>query len=638
MTAAKRNILVVTPYPLLPANSGGRLYALSTVKPLADAHNFHLLAFANREERDELERNRDELYEQYYRIFRSIHFVERPLIPYELGNRWKILKHFFIHTVFGLPLMDISYYRPEAVTTAKALIKHYGIELLEVHHLHTAFCRRFISDIPAILVNHNTESELWPFWPLQSGSPLAKHVWDFFGRISRKNARGIEIGNRYRFDAKCYISPLDMAKVNEENCPLYILPMSLEEDHSPKAFHSDKFVLLWIGGFSWHPNSDGILWFMTDIWPLIKAASSKPLEVNLIGGQPPDKLKNMHDGKEIFVHGYVQDVRDYQQKADAFIVPVRAGGGVRIKIVEALNAGIPVVSTGKGCEGLPVENNRHLLVADQPGDFAVAVTSLINSIDLRKQLSREGRRYFTEHHSPQMSAQIKEEIYSEVGPSTKRFATYANENTQKGDGMTDDFSNVSLPEEISKMIQLSASDTEGMMDEWELSELMRAVIFSNPQEAEIILELGTYKGNTTSLLAAALRRLDKSNLIVSVDAFDMVTPNATNPRGSLEQWLDKNTQWKNQTVMIRGFTENVSTFIKPECVALLIIDAYHEYDAVCKDIKLYLPSVKRGGIIFVDDYNEKLFPGVYRATNKLLVNNDTIETIKKDYYAIFRKK
>jgi hypothetical protein len=195
---------------------------------------------------------------------------------------------------------------------------------------------------------------------------------------------------------------------------------------------------------------------------------------------------------------------------------------------------------------------------------------------------------------------------------------------------------ISLTQRMKDIIHAHSGSVEGMMDEWELSELVRSLMLSNPCESEIILELGTYKGNTASLISEVLQTMGKNNLTVCIDAFDMVVPDDYNPRGSLEQWLDRNSQ--KMTILIRSFTADAAAFMAPGCVSFLLIDAFHEYESVCQDISLYLQAVKKGGIIFIDDYNEKLYPGVFRATNELLVNNAEIETIKLSYYAVFRKK
>lgn len=197
---------------------------------------------------------------------------------------------------------------------------------------------------------------------------------------------------------------------------------------------------------------------------------------------------------------------------------------------------------------------------------------------------------------------------------------------------------VDLSEELRAVIRAYAVQAEDMMDEGELADLIKALIWSDPHGSEIILELGSFKGNTAALMADLLNRLERDNLVVSVDAFDLVTPDPLNAQGSLQEWIEKNAKWKNRAVCVRGFTADVAKFIRTECAALLIIDASHDYEFVRQDIASYLPVVKRGGVIFVDDYHELNYPGVFRATNEFLLTNKSVEALKvTSYYAVFGK-
>jgi len=410
----KLRVLVLTPYPLLPTTSGGRLYAASTVRPLADEVDFHLLALANPDERRELESQRDRLMAEYHRLFRTVEFDERPLIPTQLGSRARVVKHFLTHVARKLPLMDLSYYQPRAVAKARAIVARHAIDLIEIHHLHCAFYRPFLPGVPALLINHNIESELWPFWPLTGGAALEKRLWERMGRLSRRYAHAIEIENSFGFAAKLFISAADMARVPEAACPRFLLPMTLDLDRTPKSFHDDRFVVLWIGGFFWEPNIDAVSWLLDEIWPLVKERSSSPLELHIVGSGPPAALTRRHDGREVFVHGEVPDVDVFRRRADVLVAPLRQGGGVRIKIIEALNAGLPVVSTAKGCEGLPIAAGETLRVADDAASFARALLDLQGSSELRRRLSAAGRRYCAAHHAPEVAREVKRHVYATI--------------------------------------------------------------------------------------------------------------------------------------------------------------------------------------------------------------------------------
>lgn len=410
----RRKILVLTPYPLLPAHSGGRLYALSTVTPVAEEHEFHLLALANAGERDELARGGDALRAEYARTFASVAFAERPPIPHELRGRLAKLRHFLVHARHRLPLMDLSYYQPRAVARARQIVRERDIDLLEIHHLHCAFYRRFLPELPAVLINHNIEQDLWPFWPKQQGPAADRWLWNAFGTLSRRFAHDIEIGNALAFDAKVFVSTRDMARVPEAPCPRFLVPMAVAPGRPVEPFASDRFRVVWIGGFGWPPNVEAICWFLDEIWPRVRAAAPVPLELHLVGADPPEEICARGDDREVFVHGYVDDVEPLRTRADAFVVPLRTGSGVRIKIVEALAAGLPVVSTAKGCEGLPLEHGRDILVADEPAEFAARLLELAGSLERREALAAAGRAYAARHHAPAVVADAKRRVYERL--------------------------------------------------------------------------------------------------------------------------------------------------------------------------------------------------------------------------------
>jgi len=115
--------------------------------------------------------------------------------------------------------------------------------------------------------------------------------------------------------------------------------------------------------------------------------------LKIVGKEPPRRIRRLHDGKQTLVFGYVEDLDEIYRQTGVFIVPLRMGGGIRIKILEALAQGLPVVTTSVGCEGIGAEPGRHLLIGDTAADFADSVTKLLLEPALRNKLGGEGRDY-----------------------------------------------------------------------------------------------------------------------------------------------------------------------------------------------------------------------------------------------------
>ncbi len=409
MSSSKPAVLLVTPSPLLPADSGGRIYTWELASQLAVGFDYHLLAMCNEDERAQLDAGGSSLMDQYLTVFRSVTFVDRPPIPAELPRR-RVLRHLWFHLRHKLPLMDVSYYSAEAVATAKRLIEQEGIDLIEVDHLQMAFVKSLVPDSPAILVNHNIETDIYPFFRTDRWSRAAMAVWLAFGWFSRRNGEAIELKNRLGFEAKIFISPNDATRA-DLSCPKTVVPLPVAARANDRAFDAGPIRMLWLGGFDWPPNSVGVRWLIEEVWPLVSDRLPQA-ELHIVGSNPPSDLGSA-DGRITF-HGYQEDVDGWRDRADVLLAPLLTGSGVRVKIVEALAAGLPVVSTSKGCEGLAVTNGLDIVVADEPEAFADAVVGLANDPAARSRLSAGGVAYAAAQHSPTHVAAVKAEVLNKA--------------------------------------------------------------------------------------------------------------------------------------------------------------------------------------------------------------------------------
>lgn len=392
----KKKILIVTPYPLFPCTSGGKKYIIDGIKFLSKKFNYHLLAFQNLDEKNEYKKNKVKLNKLYKKYFNSITFVERPKIPYE-KNIYENIKHFIVHIIYSLPLMDCSYYNKDAIEKSKILIKRYKIDILECHHLQTAFLRRFIN-IKSSLVYHNIESKLFPFWLLPKEKNIfIRIVWKLFALISRHNSSQVEINNRFGFNVGQFISQKEMNDVNNIQ---KIWRPPITKTNPKLIFKNSKIInVLWVGGFDWLPNYNAGIWFAQKIYPIINSRFNKQkIHFQFIGNNPPDELKKI-ENKNISIYGYVENIDEFWKNADIFIVPILEGGGVRIKIIDAMSYGIPVVSTAKGAEGLAVTNKKNIYIADNPKEFCDYILKLSQEKNLRNKMSNESISYIKKYHS-----------------------------------------------------------------------------------------------------------------------------------------------------------------------------------------------------------------------------------------------
>lgn len=401
----KPGVLLVTTSPLLPLNAGGRIYTWGTTEPLASDFRYHLIALATDEELEEFERDRAELTRRYRSVFDTFHLFPRPEIPGHM-SRLDALRHLWFHTRHGLPLMDISYYSNAVVDKARELVDEGTVDLIEVDHAQMAFVRRFVSHVPAILVNHNIEGALHPFWMTERWTLPELVVWRAFASVSRHNTRRIEIENAYGFSSKLFISPDDADRVADE-CPKLVLPVPMEVGKPRRVDDTEPVTILWLGSFGWPPNLEGMVWFLEVVWPALLEKLRGRMRLEIAGSNPPGAIRSHHDGASVVVHGYVEDLEALKSRSQIMIAPLLTGSGVRVKVVEGLAAGIPVVATSKGAEGLSAVPGRDLLIADSVGEFVETLERAVESPDLRQRLSRAGQDYVRSTHDPRAVADIK---------------------------------------------------------------------------------------------------------------------------------------------------------------------------------------------------------------------------------------
>ncbi|HEV8441375.1 MAG TPA: glycosyltransferase family 4 protein [Methylomirabilota bacterium] len=156
--------------------------------------------------------------------------------------------------------------------------------------------------------------------------------------------------------------------------------------------------LVFTGSMDWYPNEDAILHFVESILPAIQR-EVPDVTLTVVGRNPTRRLRDAVSGPGIIVTGTVDDVRPFIAESAVYVVPLRVGGGTRLKIFEALAMGKAVVSTAVGAEGLPLISGEHFVQADQPADFARAVVKLLKDHEARERLGSAGRRLVEARYS-----------------------------------------------------------------------------------------------------------------------------------------------------------------------------------------------------------------------------------------------
>ena len=169
-------------------------------------------------------------------------------------------------------------------------------------------------------------------------------------------------------------------------------------------------LVVFDGTMDFRPNVDAVVWFAHKVWPLVRV-ERPPAHFFIVGRHPTPQVQALGDLPGITVTGAVDDVRPYVAAAKVYVVPVRVGGGTRLKLLQAMAMGCAIVSTSVGAEGVQVEHGRHLLIADAPQQFAQAVLSLLSDEARRQSLGMAARRLVTTRYTWQKLLPTLDAIY-----------------------------------------------------------------------------------------------------------------------------------------------------------------------------------------------------------------------------------
>jgi polysaccharide biosynthesis protein PslH len=380
VTERRHRLLFVSPVFLFPADTGGRIRTTNILRGIkGGAFEVTLAGPASDRQRAQWSDQLDSLCD---------HFV--PWAPPAHKPRWRRAAHL----LGRLPVNVVADRYPSAIRAVQRLLETQAFDVAVFDFVHCAVLRPARIDTHCVCFTHNVEAEIFERHRGSAGNPLMRAVW---GSQARK-MRSFEATALRKFDAVIAVSERD-AQVFEQRYQVQapaVIPTGVDLDYfawqtrSPERHRSPGVVFT--GSMDWEANIDGVRHFITDIWPRIRG-SVPDARFTVVGRHPPTDLVALgRTAAGVTFTGLVDDVRPFVQSADVFVIPLRVGGGTRIKAFEAMAMGCPVVSTAVGIEGLDVRPDHHFLLRDDPGEFADAVIALITDPSRRADIAAAARR------------------------------------------------------------------------------------------------------------------------------------------------------------------------------------------------------------------------------------------------------
>jgi len=296
----------------------------------------------------------------------------------------------------SLPYAVTRYRSRQLQDALVQLLAEGGVDVLVCDFLTPAINVPEKIGVPTVLFQHNVEAEIWRRHAEVGRNPVQRA---YFGLQWRRMAR-FERATCKRFDVVAAVSEQDAAHFRD--CygvrEAVAIPTGVDTDYfQPGGYgiREDRH-LVFTGSMDWMPNEDGIMFFADRVMPLLRQRLPG-VRLSVVGRAPTPRLLALADSHDdITVTGRVPDVRPWLARASAAIVPLRVGGGTRLKIYEAMAMECPVVSTTIGAEGLPLIAGEHLLVADDPEGLAEACSTLLLAPDHAREMAASAARYVRE--------------------------------------------------------------------------------------------------------------------------------------------------------------------------------------------------------------------------------------------------
>jgi len=390
-------ILLLTQVLPYPPDSGPKVKTWNVIKYLTRQHELTLVSFARGDRSAEIE--------HLCQYCRAVHTV--PIARGVLRDAWYMGRSLLT----GQPFITVRDDRAAMRRLVDRLAASEHFHITHADQLNMAQYAARVTGAFKVLDAHNA---LWV---------LYRRLWE----TMRPGPRKFLLGRDWRllrayegrvcreFDAVMAVSDEDRIALQEaarQPVDVTVIPITIDTDEVTVVERNQNARhILHIGTMYWPPNVDGVLWFIQKVYPLIR--QQRPdVALDIVGSRPPQELVDLgQEGNGINVTGYVPDPIAYVKRAFLMIVPLRAGGGMRVKILNALAQGVPIVSTTLGAEGIGVTAGENILLADAPSDFAAACLRLLDDADLGWRLAENGRHLVEQKYDYRSACQPLDDVY-----------------------------------------------------------------------------------------------------------------------------------------------------------------------------------------------------------------------------------
>lgn len=398
MHQAQRKMLFISPRFLFPVDSGGKIRTTQILRGMR-GKTYHITLASPAP--DHWNRFSDDIAAVCDTF---AHWPEPTLSRFHSITR---LRHLFSK----VPVAVETDRDPNATRHLQNLISENAYDVVVYDFPHATIYGGHPNNTTTVLFTHNVESEIFKRHVDVATNFLTRWVW----RNQYKKMLNFEAQAIAPFDASVAVSDRDKENLERlyDATNVGVIRTGVDLDFFPYQQRAYNGNIVFTGAMDWMANIDAIEYMIDDIWPLV-TKRVPDATMTVVGRNPPDRLVDRARGLNWTFTGFVDDVRPYVRDACAYAIPLRVGGGTRLKVFEAMAMGAPMVSTSIGVEGLQVAADQHYLRADNAQSFASALCDLIENQERGDKLSMNARKFVEENFSHLMAAKDFETICSEA--------------------------------------------------------------------------------------------------------------------------------------------------------------------------------------------------------------------------------
>lgn len=373
------NILVVAPFFPYPLTQGGKIVIFNTLKYLSRQHRVTLACLSDVPITD---------FGPLKEYCEEIVVVERKARP---------VPDLLTFLLGPLPYNAVKFHSGKFASELRRLLLRCRFDLVQIEFSLMWPYASLFEGIPRVLYAHNIEYRIIGQNRLRCSNPLKKLLY----ASEERKLRVLE-ERAWRECSLCFTVSADerdaiASTMNDPGKVVTLVGVDLDRfPYHPRQEPGKR--ILFVGGLGYYPNLDSAQYLLEEISPRIRSGIADA-RLDLVGTELWRVAELVPEGGGVELHENVPEILSWFRGADILVVPLRCGAGIRIKILEAMAAGLPIVTTPKGCEGLAVEHGRELLIADDPDAFAREVIRLLGDPSLRRRLAENARAFVEEHYS-----------------------------------------------------------------------------------------------------------------------------------------------------------------------------------------------------------------------------------------------